>query len=111
MIDGVTVEAKLNQKRGFTSSPVCLYGKIQAEEHLKIDWQALPNYSLTSSSLQDRDSTTEQTPKAHYRMAATGDAHNQQLIIMAGGDNPYNYRGIGCNGQPSPPRMHFIALI
>ncbi len=103
LCDGVTVEAKLNQARGFTSSPVCLYGKIQAANHLKIDWQALPHYSLISSSLQDRDSTVKRAPEAHYRMAAIGDAPNQQLIFMAGSNNPYNYSGIGYNGQPSAP--------
>ncbi|MEC4726164.1 galactose oxidase [Shewanella sp. D64] len=103
LCDGVTVEARLEQARAFTASPICLYGKIQTEDHLKIDWQALPHYSLTAPFLQVRNSTIKLDPKAHYRMAATGDAPNQQLIFMAGSDNPYNYDGIGYNGQPSSP--------
>ncbi len=100
LCDGVTVQARENQARTFTASAVCLYGKIKADDHLKIDWQALPHYSL-SSSLQE--TSKAQPPVAHYRMAATGDSKNQRLIFMAGSDNPYNYNGIGYNGQPSEP--------
>ncbi|ACA84791.1 Kelch repeat-containing protein [Shewanella woodyi] len=100
LCDGVTVQARENQARTFTASPICLYGKIKADNHLKIDWQALPHYSLDSSFQE----TSKAKPLvAHYRMAATGDSKNQQLIFMAGSDNPYNYNGIGYNSQPSEP--------
>jgi hypothetical protein len=38
-------------------------------------------------------------------MAATGviTAKGGQIVFLGGSDNPYNYSGIGYNGQPSEP--------
>lgn len=96
MCDGVTVQAQLNKSRTFSASPICVYGKIKTDNHLRIDWQLLPHYSQqVAGNLPQPDAV------AHYRMAAVGDEHNQQIIFIGGSNNPYNYDGIGYNGQPS----------
>lgn len=94
--DGVTVTPQINQPRTFAASPVCLYGKIKAENHLRIDWQLLPHYSQ-----QVIGNLPQPDAMAHYRMAAAGDKEHQQIIFVGGSSNPYNYDGIGYNGQPS----------
>lgn len=43
-------------------------------------------------------------------MAATGIKRGGGLIIFAGGsDNPYNYNGVGYDGNPSQPSDEVIA--
>ncbi|WP_259649789.1 galactose oxidase [Shewanella sp. c952] len=96
MCDGVTVTPQINQPRTFTASPVCLYGKIKADNHLRIDWQLLPHYSQ-----QVAGKLPQPTAVAHYRMAAAGNELTKQIIFIGGSNNPYNYDGIGYNGQPS----------
>jgi hypothetical protein len=41
--------------------------------------------------------------KARYRMAAIGDDSSGRVIFAGGGDNPYNYDGIGYDSVPSKP--------
>lgn len=96
--DGVTVTPRLNQARTFTASPICLYGKIKTDDHLRIDWELLPHYSQNTVNAQPIP-----TPLAHYRMAAAGEPQSKQIIFMGGSSNPYNYDGVGYNGQPSEP--------
>ncbi len=110
--DGVKVTPHIDTKRSFESSPVCLYGKIEPNNHLRIHWQALPHYSISSNINKQSQTTTAverlspidpdiQHPTAHYRMAATGLKTQQQIVFIGGSDNPYNYDGIGYNGEPS----------
>ncbi|MFT5789544.1 MAG: hypothetical protein ACI8SJ_001660 [Shewanella sp.] len=107
MCDGVTVAPRLNQARTFEASPICLYGKIKADNHLRIDWELLPHYSQNVVNAQPIP-----TPLAHYRMAAAGDSQSKQIVFIGGSSNPYNYDGIGYNGQPSAPSdmMHRFDL-
>ncbi|RYV03334.1 galactose oxidase [Shewanella sp. OPT22] len=100
LCDGVKVAALKNQKRTFESSPKCLYGLIDEQDHLTIHWQAIPHFITPLSA-------TKSTPDiGYYRMAAVGvpDANNAgQIVFIGGSDNPYNYNGIGYNGKPSEP--------
>ncbi|MCL1057065.1 galactose oxidase [Shewanella gelidimarina] len=107
MCDGVTVIPRLNQARTFEASPICLYGKIKADNHLRIDWQLLPHYSQNVVN-----ALPIPAPMAHYRMAAAGEPQSKQIVFMGGSSNPYNYDGIGYNGQPSSPSdlMHRFDL-
>ena len=117
--DGVKVLPQLDQKRTFAPSPICLYGKIQPDNHLRIDWQALPHYSVehNQEAISAEPTSVETTyveitpikPKtptqavAHYRMATTGLATTKQIVFVGGSDNPYNYNGIGYDGDPCSP--------
>ncbi|WP_445777979.1 Kelch repeat-containing protein [Shewanella sp.] len=100
LCDGVTVQPRINARRSYQASPVCLFGQINPDNHLRIDWQLLPHYSVSNQTLNQSTS-----PTAHYRMAATGviTAKGGQIVFLGGSDNPYNYSGIGYNGQPSEP--------
>ncbi|WP_284216679.1 Kelch repeat-containing protein [Agaribacter marinus] len=83
--DGVSVKYYANKRRSFTAEPACFIGKISTDNPNKIDWRTLAH----------------PTGKARYRMAAYGDVERQQLMFVGGSDNPYNYNGIGYNGEPS----------
>ncbi|GIU51956.1 kelch repeat-containing protein [Shewanella sp. KT0246] len=115
--DGVKVQANIGKRRSYQSSPVCLYGEINPQNHLRISWQLLPHYSVANEQAEHDSQANhslanhslannlQKTPVAHYRMAATGlkSGKSGQAIFMAGSDNPYNYSGIGYNGEPSEP--------
>ncbi len=102
LCDGVKVQANIGQRRSYQSSPVCLYGEVNPQNHLRISWQLLPHYSISTPTDQSR---TTPLATAHYRMAATGinNTADGQAVFMAGSNNPYNYSGIGYNGSPSEP--------
>lgn len=71
----------------------CWMGKIPSPKTgdiTKIDWKKLPPHP----------------GNAHYRIAAgTGPPvkKNGKVYFSGGSDNPYNYDGIGYNGQPAEP--------
>ncbi len=102
LCDGVKVQANIGKRRNYQSSPVCLFGKVNPKNHLRISWQLLPHYSISEQAAKLNKAPTA---TAHYRMAATGvsDSSEGQAIFMAGSNNPYNYSGIGYNGDPSAP--------
>ncbi|WP_254693733.1 kelch repeat-containing protein [Shewanella sp. MEBiC00475] len=124
LCDGVKVQANINARRSYQASPVCLYGEINPDNHLRIDWQLLPHYSVandtktsqfqTTESIDNQSSTntagsnTLTTATAHYRMAAIGvkTTTGGQIIFLGGSDNPYNYSGMGYNGRPSEPNSY-----
>ncbi|WP_144211433.1 Kelch repeat-containing protein [Shewanella donghaensis] len=115
LCDGVKVQANIGKRRSYASSPVCLYGEVNPENHLRISWQLLPHYSVAKTG----ESDLNKPAIAHYRMAATGvnsnisnkkdnDANLDKAgyaIFIGGSDNPYNYSGIGYNGEPSRPQQ------
>ncbi len=82
--DGVKVVKKLDEKQ-FKSSAECVLGVINPNDITDITWEQIPHHSGT----------------AYYRMAAT--AVNNQIVFAAGSDNPYNFNGIGYNGEPAKP--------
>ncbi|MDO6620737.1 MULTISPECIES: kelch repeat-containing protein [unclassified Shewanella] len=116
LCDGVKVQANIGKRRSYASSPVCLYGELNPENHLRISWQLLPHYSVAKTAKSDMNKPAI----AHYRMAATGVGSNKNsnkdsdrdnnkagyAIFIGGSDNPYNYSGIGYNGAPSTPQQY-----
>lgn len=86
--DGVAVlGTDENGRRQFGATDEVYLGTINPNDPAEITWTALPAHPGNPL----------------YRMAATG-VLGQNLILFAGGsDNPYNYNGMGYNGQPSGP--------
>ncbi|VAV87983.1 Kelch motif domain protein [hydrothermal vent metagenome] len=82
--DGVKVvpPVTIAKRRTFAPSPACWRGEIALDDPAKISW-----------------SLAGVMPPAHYRMAATGFAGG--IWFAGGSDNPYNYNGIGYDGNAS----------
>ncbi|WP_240473366.1 Kelch repeat-containing protein [Ferrimonas senticii] len=83
--DGVKVDYFADKRRKFSDEAACYRGEIDVDNPNRIDWRVLPHPDGNS----------------HYRMAAVAGHQGQQLWFIGGSDNPYNYDGIGYNGQPS----------
>src|SRR6266849_7919978 len=62
-------------------------GKIDHHDPAKIQWSKLPSHPGS----------------ARYRIAAGGSEKDQKVYFSGGTDNPYNYNGVGYNGQPAEP--------
>lgn len=71
----------------FVPSDECWMGKIDKKDPAKITWSKLPSHPGS----------------ARYRIAAGGSTKDDKIYFSGGTDNPYNYNGIGYNGQPSQP--------
>ena len=75
--------------RQFEPVSECWFGEIDTKDQRRIRWQPLPYHPGPS----------------RYRMAATGTATHGDRVVFAGGStNPYNFNGIGYNGEPSEPQ-------
>lgn len=85
--DGVRVVVKAEGPRAFEMTNECFRGAIRADDPRRIDWHRLPPHP----------------GPARYRMAATGSAATNGVVFAGGSDNPYNFNGIGYNGEPSEP--------
>lgn len=83
--DGVSVTPHSNKRRSFAPETACFKGVINKKNTLKIDWRTLDHPTGT----------------ARYRMAAAGDEATNKIYFVGGSTNPYNYNGIGYNGEPS----------
>ena len=83
--DGVVVAPKILERRSFEATNQCFLGIIDADNGRRIDWQRIPPHP----------------GPARYRMAAGG--FDGGIVFIGGSDNPYNYDGIGYNGEPSQP--------
>lgn len=83
--DGVKVEYFADKRRGFAPEAACYRGEIDKDNPNKINW------------------FTENHPTntARYRMAAVGVASSNTILFMGGSDNPYNYNGVGYDGEPA----------
>lgn len=86
--DGVAVLGKdENDRRIFGATDEVYLGTINPADPADITWTAMPPHPGNPL----------------YRMAATG-VSGENLILFAGGsDNPYNFNGMGYNGEPSGP--------
>lgn len=71
----------------YLASSECWMGKINKADIAKIEWTKLP----------------EHPGPARYRIAAGASEKDNKIYFSGGTDNPYNYNGIGYNGQPSEP--------
>ncbi|APD94542.1 galactose oxidase [Alteromonas mediterranea] len=83
--DGVSVTPHIDKRRSFAAETACFKGVIDKKNPLKIDWRTL----------------NHPTGSARYRMAAAGDEATDKIYFVGGSTNPYNYNGIGYNGEPS----------
>ncbi|WP_166425251.1 galactose oxidase [Paraglaciecola sp. 20A4] len=87
LCDGVKVDVQPDKRRTFSAQRACYHGKINKDEVHKIDWRSVEHPNAA----------------ARYRMAAVGDSVTNSAIFVGGSDNPYNYDGIGYNGEPAKP--------
>lgn len=71
----------------YVASNECWMGKIAKGDLTKIEWTKLP----------------EHPGPARYRIAAGSPEKGDKIYFSGGTANPYNYNGIGYNGQPSEP--------
>jgi N-acetylneuraminic acid mutarotase len=71
----------------YVASSECWMGKITKGNITEIEWSRLP----------------EHPGGAHYRIAAGASERDGKIYFSGGSDNPYNYNGIGYNGQPAEP--------
>lgn len=92
--DGVKVIGHRPEKRSFAITDSCYIGTIEDDRIASILWQQLPSH-----------------PGApRYRMAAVGSSRRGGEIVFVGGtNNPYNYDGIGYDGEPSEPEARVFA--
>jgi len=85
--DGVAVEVHDDRPRDFVAVPDCYLGIIDNEDGRRIDWRSVDYHPGLP----------------RYRMAAAGVAAVNGVLFVGGSENPYNYNGMGYNGQPSEP--------
>ncbi len=86
--DGVRIVVRQDESRSFEATSECYRGEIDDTDLARMDWYSIPPHP----------------GPARYRVAATGIQHNSSEIVFAGGtDNPYNYDGIGYDGNTSEP--------
>lgn len=84
--DGVKIVSTSGQ-REFAAANECYRGDIRPDDPRRIDWKTLPPH-----------------PGApRYRMAAGvwTEAGVSRIVFAGGSDNPYNYDGVGYDGEPS----------
>jgi N-acetylneuraminic acid mutarotase len=91
--DGVKIQYPLDGgPREFLASNECWLGTIDTENHRRISWRPM----------------TSHPGAVRYRMAASANDKNQ--IVFAGGSvNPYNFNGVGYNGEPSEPESSLFS--
>ena len=90
--DGVKVIKRIEGKRVYGPSDENWLGTIHQSNPKIINWEKIKKHPF----------------KPHYRMASTG-VKSKKLILFAGGsDNPYNFNGIGYDGNPSKPSNHLF---
>ena len=84
---GVKIKTHTATPREFVMNTECFAGTIRQDNLRRIDWRSI-----------------ESMPgEARYRMAAAGSENLKGVLFLGGSDNPYNYDGIGYNGDPSKP--------
>ena len=85
-IDGAHTNPSGTQPK-YVAVDECWMGKIDHHDPAKIQWSKLPGHPGTG----------------RYRIAAGGSEKDQKVYFSGGTDNPYNYNGVGYNGQPAEP--------
>lgn len=85
--DGVAVAPHADRRRDFVATNECFAGTIDEEEGRRIDWRKLRPHP----------------GEPRYRMAATGSDERGAVMFVGGSDNPYNYNGMGYDGNASSP--------
>ena len=90
--DGVRIRAHTDRSRDYVASDQCYLGKIDPDAPRAIDWRTI--------SAHPGD--------ARYRAAAAGVDSLRGVLFVGGTDNPYNFNGIGYDGQPSEPQADAV---
>lgn len=85
-VDGVA-KSPAGASQKYVASSECWMGKISKSDITKIEWSKLPDHP----------------GPARYRIAAGAAEKGDRIYFSGGTDNPYNYNGVGYNGQPSEP--------
>lgn len=85
--DGVAVVGVKDGRRQFGEVGEVWIGEIDPDDPSVVSWRAAPAHSYGPL----------------YRMAAAGDAENNRIVFAGGGDNPYNYNGVGYDGVNAKP--------
>ena len=85
--DGVAVKARHDDARTFVANDECFVGIIDPENPRRIDWRTIDAHP----------------GNPRYRMAAAGMPDRHGVMFIGGSENPYNYDGIGYDGEPSEP--------
>ena len=92
--DGVVLRPHADRRRDFVASDECFIGTIDEQDSRRIDWRRLdPHPGLP-----------------RYRMAAAGIDSLGAVLFIGGSENPYNYDGIGYNGEPAEPASDALVL-
>jgi N-acetylneuraminic acid mutarotase len=92
--DGVGIETRADAPRRFVAIAACYRGEIDGTDPARIDWRRLPWHG----------------GRPLYRMAAAGSEARGQVVFAGGSENPYNYDGIGYDGEPSAPSGRVFAF-
>lgn len=85
--DGVAIQANTDKRRDFVASNECFLGIVDANNSRRIDWRRMPSHP----------------GPPRYRMASAGMVERNAIIFLGGSSNPYNYDGMGYDGNPSEP--------
>jgi len=85
--DGVAIRPNADKPREFVASNQCFLGLIDADDSRRIDWRKIDPHP----------------GRPRYRMASAGLPDKNAVLFIGGSENPYNYNGIGYNGEPSQP--------
>lgn len=72
--------------RQFLPASECWQGRIAQDNHQRIDWRPVDPHP----------------GRPRYRMAA-GSIEKNRVFFAGGSANPYNFNGVGYDGQPSEP--------
>ena len=92
--DGVGLIGAADGRRQFAIVGEAYKGTINPEDPSDITWKAVsphPGVPL-------------------YRMAAVGSEAAGMIVFAGGSDNPYNFNGIGYDGEPSKPTERVFAF-
>ncbi|MEM9388005.1 MAG: galactose oxidase [Pseudomonadota bacterium] len=90
--DGVAVRVHHARRRDFVANSACYTGKIDPDNPRRIDWRRIDDHP----------------GRPRYRMAAVGARALGAVVFVGGSNNPYNYDGIGYDGEPAEPSAdHF----
>jgi len=92
--DGVAVRPFADRSRDFVANDECYLGIIDETDSRRIDWRQLPAHPGLP----------------RYRMAAAGIESLNAVVFIGGSENPYNFDGIGYNGEPSEPAVGGLLL-
>jgi hypothetical protein len=90
--DGVAIAPHADRRRDFVANDECFSGLIDPDNSRRIDWRSVEAHP----------------GPPRYRMAAAGSDTLDAVLFIGGSDNPYNFNGIGYNGEPSQPRANML---